>query len=230
MFRKIKRVYQMFKMRFSEKYHNDICQKYWSAPKVATHGKVNEEDFQFYANEILKLIRSFCNNLEGKTILDYGAGRGEIIERINQSINDCFCVAAEFSENFMEVIEKKGIKAIAARQLPQGTFDIIFCNCAFYYNHPSKQLTEINRILLALKPGGILLLTDNPTLKKIPILYKDDKQFGNLHYLVAKYTQVYQLEQGGFFLDEERLQREFETMQVLASWSDYRSHFIFVKK
>ena len=124
----------------------------------------------------------------------------------------------------------KELEVYDTLSLPQNEFDGIFMNCAFYYIHPSKQKEEMDRLLRSVKDGGYLFLTDVPTVKKIPVLYKDMHGIKKFTVCaVARLTTVYQFNLGGFFVNEKKIKKWFPDTIVEDEWCDYRSIFIIKK-
>ena len=204
-------------MRFSQAYHRDITERYWANTTV-THGDMSKCNFDFYADELRKLIgvpNSPCR------VLDYGGGGGEIAFRLNA---EGFSVdVAEFSDNFRELIQQKNLKWIEANSLPSLEYDIVIANNCLFYVHPSKLVYEIHRILKSLKVGGSFFITDTPTIGKIGFLTDSYKL-----QVLFMVTKVFQPDSGGFFMNTDDLHKHFSCIEY-DSWCSYRSHFKLLK-
>ena len=224
-------IVKYFRMKISKNYHKSITTNYWSkAPK--THGSVNEEAFTFYAEKINELIQRYIPGCS-KKILDHGAGEGSIAEKlISMHANDkeYEVCTSEMFEKYRKVMTKKKLTVYDAENLPENTFDGIFMNGAFYYIHPRKWKSEIERLLKSIKDDGNLFLTDVPTVRKIPVLNKKLKGFRKvLINLFQKITTVYQFDLGGFFVNEKKIKKWFPQTIIEDEWCDYRSFFIIKK-
>lgn len=226
-------VHKKMIMRISESYHKKIVTEYW-AKAPATHGSMDESTFDFYAKELGKLIDLYCPT-NGKTLLDHGAGRGEIAIRM---ASYCAAVyggggvfASELFEPYRQSLADKGLEVFNSEDLPKNKFDIILMNGAFYYIHLKNMKNEIDRLIRSLKDGGFLFLTDIPTVQKSHLLYGNHKGIrASLGKTVDKLTCVYQFELGGFFVNENMIKRCFPQTDVVDSWCYYRSHFIIKKE
>lgn len=172
---------------------------------------MSDQQFDFYASEISMLLGG------GDKLLDYGAGNGELTLRFNQL--GYKADAAEFSDNFKNTIECKKLNFIDATNLPLSEYDLIVANNCFFYIHPREIKKEIYRIQQALKPDGVLWITDVPTIEKVDYLTKN-----KLLRIIFKLTGVYQPQIGGFFFQGKKLTKEFN-LEEYDSWSGYRSHF-----
>ena len=133
-------------------------------------------------------------------------------------------------QKYRDIMAQKGLTVYDAADLPTDAFDAIYMNGAFYYIHPKKWRSEIERLLMSVKEGGYLFLTDVPTVKKIPILHKNLNGFRK--FLVCTFermTTVYQFDLGGFFVEEKKIKKWFPETVVEDEWCDYRSFFIIKK-
>ena len=212
-------------MKYSAKYSDKVVSKYWSTAP-ATHSNTDQEHFAFYAREINKLIRKYIDRDDIK-LLDHGAGEGSISLQM-QAIEPKYSISAsEKFEKYRTIMQEKGLNVYDAEKLPNGAFDAIFFNCAFYYIHPSKWKSEIKRILAAVKQGGYLFLTDVPTTQKMHVLlegYSPLKQL--ILWFIWRITTIYQIELGGYFVDEKQIKQWFPQTIVESLWCPYRSAFV----
>lgn len=199
-------------MRFSISYHEIWVSNYWSQTNI-THGIMDERQFDFYAQEIGKII----GNISNKTVCDYGGGNGELAIRMQKG--DCSIDVAEFSDNFKKLIVEKGLNFVDARSLPLDYYDILVANNSLFYVHPEKLNSEIKRLLRSLKKGGVLWITDVPVIDKINILTSN-----HLMRIFYRLTGIYQVDLGGFFIKPKKLSRHFNAVRI-DSWCAYRSHF-----
>lgn len=222
----LKEYIKMFRVRYSRDYHEKVVSTYWeNAP--ATHRNAEEQHFVFYATEIDKVIRRYIGDGE-KLILDHGAGEGSIALHLSKL--GYRVAASEKFEQYRTTLREKGLSVFDSENLPENQFDAIIMNGAFYYIHPSLWKSEINRLLLSLKNGGYLFLTDVPTIQKMHLLkygYTGLKK--SLDVFVSRLTGVYQPTLGGFFVDEKIIKKWYPQTIVEDEWCYYRSHFIIKK-
>ena len=145
-------------------------------------------------NRLFESIHKILRDIDGKTILDYGCGRGD--NCIDYLSRGAFCHGIDISETYIYAAQK----AAQARGYPQNrysfqimdahklefedeTFDIVIGYGILHHLEPSIALNEIYRVL---KPGGRLLLqeplADNLLLRFFRFLTphartKDEKPF-----------------------------------------------------
>lgn len=206
----------LFLMKYFPKFHRKVLKNYWENT-TKTHGDMSDKNFIFYAQELSKLF----GDISGYKVLDYGGGGGEIATKLITSGVEI--EVAEFTSSFQKMIEEKGLVFIEAMSLPNEKYDLIYANNCMFYVHPKNLKLEILRIMKALRPGGELWITDVPTVQKMHLLNKSW-----LGALFFKLTHIYDCQMGAFFVDEDRVRREFGA-QIMSSWANYRSHF-YIKK
>jgi SAM-dependent methyltransferase len=96
-----------------------------------------------------------------RRVLDVGAGRGELAERIkNEGIE---VVALDQSERMVELTRERGVEAVVGdvQSLPfdEATFDVVVANFMLYHvPDVHRALAEIARVL---RPGGRLVAATN---------------------------------------------------------------------
>lgn len=215
-------------IRLSQNYHSKTVSNYWSkAPK--THYTEDKSQYDIYAKEIAKLITRYLGT-DSLKILDHGAGEGSVAMELKKYMKDSeICVSEKF-EQYRLALQDKGFRTFDADNLTENEFDAIYMNGAFFYVHPKMWKTEINRLLLSLRQGGYLFLTDVPTVKKIPLSREKCKGVKKaIVILLSKVTQVYQPNLGGFYVDERKIKKYFPQTIVEDEWCAYRSIFVIKK-
>jgi SAM-dependent methyltransferase len=205
------------RIRFSVNFHLKTTSEYWSTPGVPTGGPGDPDEMIMYFRQILDLVPADI----GKTMVDYGGGYGEIANLfLTQGYE---ASVAEFFDSFRAHSQGKGMPYLEASSLPKEYFDLIVANNCLFYVHPSNLIKEVARLMDSLTPGGVLLITDTPTLAKISYLDWSlfQKWFGAL-------TRVHDPRAGGFFVDGSLLEKKFTAVSS-PSWSSYREHFLIRK-
>lgn len=197
--------------------HAVVVRQYWNKTKE-THSRMDDETFTFLAERLYGLLGSNPRGL----LLDYGAGSGQIGEKL--SARGLAVEYAEFAEHFIAEIAAKGLPVYHAFDIPKCRFDYILSNGVVFYIHPRKLIKELKRLMAALKPGGLLILADLPTIQLSHRLCPT----ANIRKLWDR-TKVYQPYMGGFFIDEVGLRALFPAVTVIDSWAYYRRHFILRK-
>jgi len=98
------------------------------------------------------------------SILDLGCGDGVLNERMESNSYSHF-TGVDFAAESIKRAKQKNIPnttfltADLHTYTPQGNFDIIVFNEAFYYVHNTVKQTVLNKALKALKPNGILIVS-----------------------------------------------------------------------
>jgi SAM-dependent methyltransferase len=123
-------------------------------------------------------IDRFTSDLRGKTILDYGCGRGEMAMKYLAAGADKVA-AIDISEVYVEDLRQRAqaaefaeercdFRAMDAHKLdfPDASFDFVVGYGILHHLYPAVAFSEIHRVL---KPNGRVLLqeplADNPLLK-----------------------------------------------------------------
>lgn len=139
-------------------------------------------------NTVLQLITPYPVEPSHR-ILDIGAGRGELLGRIEAPCRKC---AVDISPVAVEQLSAKGIESVQAdldvEPLPfdDASFDFVFClEVIEHLVRPQQALQEIHRIL---KPDGLFAVSV-PNIYQLltPLLYLADippvnsARYGHLH-------------------------------------------------
>jgi len=186
-----------------------------------------EENFDFYYNELLKIIKPIKND----RILDYGGGNGEIAYRFKK---DGFKIYhCNLSKKMVENAKKFGLKSCKCEDINQlkeeGEYKIIIFNNGFFYIHPKGQKFILEKLYFLLEEGGKLYITDTPDYEKRQYILGK-----KMYILITKFIPVYQVDLAGFFIKSKDLEKlamntGFKNVRNLNSWNKYRSHWILEK-
>jgi len=219
---KISRIFKIIGIYCSERYATIVANKFWQN-STTTHGDMSETAFDFYYNELVKLIKPKKKDI----ILDYGGGNGEIAFRFKQNgYNIYHC---DLSKSMvLKAREKFGLKSYECKDI-EGKYDIILINNAFFYIHPKLYRKYLENLHNLLNRNGIVYITDTPDFEKRHYL-----KMGTLKKILIYFFPVYQIEMAGFFVKDEYLRKiaketGFKTIERVNSWASYRSHWILKK-
>jgi len=201
-------------IRLSSKIHEKITYSYWSKPGVETGSFFHKEESVGSWRQILALVPTDS----GKSMVDYGGGYGELAEFFKTQGYTVW--VSDFYDSFQEYSRRNGMRYIDARILPREKFDVIVANNCLFYVHPTNLHNEITRLIDSLKQGGVLLITDTPTMAGMKRL-----NWPLMQKIVGGLTQVHDPRAGAFFVNGSALVRKFGAKQI-ASWSSYREHFV----
>ncbi len=103
--------------------------------------------------EIIRLIKKF----KIQSILDIGAGNGDLSYPLSQEVKEYLCV--ESKKDFAKLLRKRGLKVVE-REFPtkiDKTFDMVLCSHSIP-NRPDELKIFLNVAWKNVKPGGILLI------------------------------------------------------------------------
>jgi len=215
----------MLAISLSPKFANKIANEFWQKT-IITHGSMREENFDFYYNELLKII----NPSKKDKILDYGGGNGEIAYRFKkQGFKIYHC---DINDKMVNNAKKLGLRSCNCNNIKQlkewGNFKIIIFNNAFFYIHPKNQKFILKVLLSLLENEGKIYITDTPDY--------DKRQYvlNKVLYLITTFFPVYQIDSAGFFIKDKDLRKlamniGFKRIRKLNSWNNYRSHWILEK-
>lgn len=139
-------------------------------------------------NTVFQLMKPYPVEASHR-ILDIGAGRGDLLGRIESPCRKC---AVDISPVAVELLNAKGIESaqvdLDVESLPfdDASFDFVFCmEVIEHLVRPQQALQEIHRIL---KPGGLFVISV-PNIYQLltPLLYLADippvnsARYGHLH-------------------------------------------------
>jgi ubiquinone/menaquinone biosynthesis C-methylase UbiE len=149
----------------------------WNDEKVSffwdfeVNYKNNEEEW--FTNQVGSGILNFVNRkvkLQNLKVLDYGSGKGFLVEKLLNNYNSINVSTCEFSKQAFDVLQDKFSKVknyngtVLVDQIPclsmsDNAFDVVFLTEVIehltetYFN---STFQEINRVL---KPGGYIVVT-----------------------------------------------------------------------
>lgn len=187
---------------------------------------MKESDFDFYYNEILKIMKPSKQDI----ILDYGGDNGEIAYRFKQdfySVKHCD-ISLLMVKN---AIEKYGLDSCECNKIKYKYNKVLFHN-AFFYVHPKKQKKVLEKLFNILNDKGILYITDTPDFDKRVYSFGNNKQ--RIKMILTAVFPVYQVDLAGFYIQDSQLRKfaqevGFRKISKIDSWCNYRSHWILEK-
>jgi 2-polyprenyl-3-methyl-5-hydroxy-6-metoxy-1,4-benzoquinol methylase len=224
MLKQMKNLKLMLLETLSPHYAKRIASEFWSNCGT-THSDMSENMFKYYYEQIKNTINPSKNN----SILDYGCGFGEISWFFSKDGYNIDC--CDISSYCIERTKNLGLNACLCSELINSSkkYDIIFINNAFFYIHPECRKELLAIIHDKLNLYGKLYIFDEPDYSKRKLL-----NMSKLHYMITSLFPVYQQEMAGFFNKPTETQNYgiscgFKNVEVIDSWCNYRSHFIFYK-
>ena len=212
---------KLVRISLSSTYAMKVANDYWQNTTL-THTAMGEERFDFYYNQLLKIIKPDKKD----RILDYGGGGGEIAWRFKR---DGFHIAhCDISERMIEKArEKYGLESCKCDNVV-GRFDIIVFHNGFFYVHPKLQRNVLLRLFDLIRNGGRLYITDTPDFDKRGLVTNSKRG-----YILTALFPVYQVDLAGFFVKHKavvKYAREIGfSVEKIDSWANYRSHWILTK-
>jgi len=130
----------------------------------------SQQVFETLDHPWYKTVMKLLPDLEGKKILEIGAGRGDFSIWLAQKFKTATVIGTDFSRSAIEIAAKKvnaslpnlsfSVENAESLSFDNGTFDyIISCETMEHVFHPQIMAKEMNRVL---KPdGGFILTTEN---------------------------------------------------------------------
>lgn len=150
-------------MNLLDKFHHWRRKRRWN--KQYKSGRwdslQSEKEVKRYS-QIVSFISEFAPS--NPSILDIGCGDGVLTQRMDTIAYKQF-VGVDFSVVSIDKAKSKNfpnsefVAADAISYLPDGNFDVIVFNEAFYYIHDSEKNNVLNRMLHHLNPDGILIIS-----------------------------------------------------------------------
>ena len=213
----------MIRLSYSSNYSMKVANNYWQSTNI-THTSMNEKQFDFYFNEIFKIMNP-CKN---EYMIDYGGGNGEIAHRFKEAgFNITHCdLSLQMVNN---AINKYHLDSCLCKELDNTTYNKILFHNAFFYIHPTLIENFLNKIYKKLKSGGSLYLTDTVDFEK-----RENLGYGKIYTYITKLFPIYQIPLAGFFVKSSQL--EFLAKKIgfsvkkYDSWGNYRSHWVLTKE
>ena len=124
----------------------------------------------------MHLSGNYCNPIEKYSICDFGAGNGELCKLLSNKYKNALITCYEptlelYNEAKQNLLNYKINIINNTNNIPNDTFDIIFCLEVFEHL-PSLEMNEVwDCFLKILKPNGIIII-GIPIEIGIPALYK----------------------------------------------------------
>jgi ubiquinone/menaquinone biosynthesis C-methylase UbiE len=225
MVNKFKNVLKMIKIYLSPSFAEKVANEYWQNTTI-THGRMDEDIFDFFYNELKKIIVPSREDL----ILDYGGGNGEIAYRFKKDgfKIEHYDISLKMRENARKKYNLISLDDNELKRKNNFYSKILFHN-AFFYIHPKKQKEVLKFLYTLLNENGKLFITDTPDF--------DKRKFVNdnfLYLLITKFFPVYQIDLAGFYIKHTNLKKmalevRFKKVTKIDSWANYRSHWILEK-
>lgn len=136
--------------------------------------------FERESREVAQHHRAIVEALElraGMDVADVGTGTGLFLPSLSREVTDGRVYAVDISEPFLDHIRERArsegldnvVPVLASERscnLPERSVDVVFaCDT---YHHFSYPRTTLHSILLALRPGGRLVLVDFVRIPAVP--------------------------------------------------------------
>lgn len=130
---------------------------------------VTGESKEFFARERLKFLSRLLakNNFRPTSVLDYGCGTGSATPFLREFLGVKRIVGVDVSEKSLAVARKMHGGAGDATFfsfddfIPDGSFDMAFCNGVFHHIPPAIRPGAIDCVFKSLRPGGLFALWEN---------------------------------------------------------------------
>ncbi|MBK9049322.1 MAG: AAA family ATPase [Bacteroidetes bacterium] len=158
----------------------------FSNPEVIESAKVNDPQIEAFKQAVSKK-----SNVGTNMFLDFGAGKGRLLEQIksdNNFIDSISYSALEPVTEFHSKLTELGAANIytSYSELPQSSFDFILL-CNVLHEIPVDEWEQnINKIIFALKPSGHLIIIEAKVLTK-------GEKIGKIGYLLLDLEELQQL-------------------------------------
>ncbi len=100
------------------------------------------------------------------SVLDYGCGHGSSAPLLRELLGASNVLGVEKSEGLLaaarERIVDDAIRFVSRdAHVPDGSFDLAFCNGVFHHVAPEERAGELNFLRRSLRPGGLLAFWEN---------------------------------------------------------------------
>jgi SAM-dependent methyltransferase len=134
------------------------------------------EDPAFLRAQLHTLVAAHLppDRLDGASVLDFGCGTGASLLHLAQMFPSARYVGVELQADYVAVAEAVfahfGLRHVQALVSPRpdalpegiGPFDVIVCNAVVEHLLPGERASLLPMLWRALRPGGVLLLTETP--------------------------------------------------------------------
>lgn len=129
-----------------------------------------QQDFETLDHPWYRTVIKLLPDLEGKKVLEIGAGRGDFSIWLAKKFKSALVVGTDFSNSAIEIATKKvdgslpnlsfRVENAESLSFEAGTFDyIISCETMEHVFHPQIMANEMYRVLKS--EGGFILTTEN---------------------------------------------------------------------
>ncbi|MBW3521636.1 AAA family ATPase [Chryseobacterium sp. NKUCC03_KSP] len=158
----------------------------FSNPEVIESAKENDPQIETFKN----IVKNHMNK-NSNLLLDFGAGKGRVLEQIKKDysfMNKISYSALEPDLEFHEQLKNLGTKDIyiSHNNLPKNSFDFILL-CNVLHEIPINDWEEsLNKIIDSLTPEGYLIIIEAKTLSK-------GEKIGNIGYLLLDLEEIKEL-------------------------------------
>ncbi|MGH9368534.1 MAG: class I SAM-dependent methyltransferase [Thermoanaerobaculia bacterium] len=129
---------------------------------------VSGEDASYFARRRIAWLAA-CLERAGErpaSVLDYGCGHGSSAPLLQEGLGAARVVGVEKSKGLLEAALATHVSDrihFVERDacVPDGTFDLAFCNGVFHHIAPAQRPVEARFLFDALRPGGLLAFWEN---------------------------------------------------------------------
>lgn len=158
----------------------------FSEPEAIQSSRENDPQIDAFKNAIKNNL-----NKQSAMLLDFGAGKGRVYERIKSDhnfINKINYSALEPREEYHSEINKQGATLIykSYKEIPENTFDFVLL-CNVLHEIPLDEWEEnLNKIIKSLKTNGYLIIIESEVLNK-------GEKIGEIGYLILNIEELQKL-------------------------------------
>jgi SAM-dependent methyltransferase len=130
---------------------------------VLTDDPDNPNKFETETDFLVDTIKEHININEDSNVLDFGCGMGRVSKKLIDTFN-CNVTGVDISDSmltFARLYTANIKKFVASKECPQpNTMDV--CMAILVLQHTENPKKEIDKICDSLKPGGYLVLVNEP--------------------------------------------------------------------
>jgi SAM-dependent methyltransferase len=129
---------------------------------------VSGEDSSFFARRRIEWLADCLDPLGERpaSVMDYGCGHGSSAPLLQELLGARRVLGVEKSQGLLEAARDRHasdqIRFVSRDGFePDGTLDLVFCNGVFHHIEPQDRSREVQFLLGALRPGGLLAFWEN---------------------------------------------------------------------